>query len=236
MRSEIRRYVVRSLADQTVEELGGRRSILHRQKRDHVKLDRMLERLPDTSGNEQDELLDRICRLVFRHAFAEEAVLWPALRRSVADGEELTARVEREHQEITELVASLEQTAAGDPKRAQLIDRTVAMLRQDARDEEDLLLPRLQEAGRHPDAAPTRRELGAGAADRADAHPSDRLEAPAGTDAVGAAAQCHRPAARRPRPRRPPGALTVPAGTCHGQQWTRYGGPPDRAVAAAAPR
>lgn len=137
---------MRSLADQTVEELGGRRSILHRQRQDHVKLDRMLERLPDTSGDERDELLNRICRLVFTHAFAEEAVLWPALRRNLDDGEQLTARVEREHQQITEQVAALEQIAPDDPKRPQLIDRTVAMLRQDVRDEEDVLLPRLQQA------------------------------------------------------------------------------------------
>jgi hemerythrin superfamily protein len=137
---------VRSLADQTVEELGGRWSILHRQKQDHVELDTLLERLPDTSGEERDELLNRICRLVFTHAFAEEAVLWPALRRSLEDGEELTARVEREHQEITELVARLEQTPSGDPERAGLVDQTVALLREDVRDEEDLLLPRLQAA------------------------------------------------------------------------------------------
>jgi hypothetical protein len=99
---------VRSLADQTVEELGGRRSILHRQRQDHVKLDRMLRLLPETSGAERDQLINRICRLVFSHAFAEEAVLWPALRRSLEAGEDMTARVEREHQEITELVAALE--------------------------------------------------------------------------------------------------------------------------------
>ena len=136
---------MRSLADQTVEQLGGRRSILHRQKQDHVRLDAMLERLPDTSGEGREQLLHRICRLVFTHAFAEEAVLWPALRRSLDDGEELTAQVEREHQEITELVARLEQAPPG-PESASLMDRSVAVLRQDVRDEEDLLLPRLQEA------------------------------------------------------------------------------------------
>ncbi len=137
---------MKSLAVQSVEELGGRWSVLHRQKRDHVKLERMLEQLTDTTGDGHEELLHRICRLVFTHAFAEEAVLWPALRRTLEDGDELTARVEREHQEITELVASLEDTGLGDPDRAQLIQRTVTMLRQDVRDEEDILLPRLQEA------------------------------------------------------------------------------------------
>ena len=137
---------MKSVAVQSVEELGGRWSVLHRQKRDHVRLERMLEQLRDATGDDHDELMHRICRLVFTHAFAEEAVLWPALRRTVEDGDELTARVEREHQEITELVAALEDTRSGDPDRAELIQRTVTMLRQDVRDEEDVLLPRLQEA------------------------------------------------------------------------------------------
>jgi hypothetical protein len=137
---------VRSLSQQTVEELGGRWSVLHRQKRDHAELDRMIGRLVDNTGDEHDELINRICRLVFSHAFAEEAVLWPALRRHLPDGEQLTARVEREHQQITELVAELDRSARGDPARPALVQRTVAMLRQDVRDEEDLLLPRLQAA------------------------------------------------------------------------------------------
>lgn len=135
-----------SIADQSVEQLGGRRSILHRQERDHVKLDRLLKRLSGTHGEAQEDLLNQTFRLVFTHAFAEEAVLWPALRRWLDDGEELTRRVEREHQAITELVAQLERTDRDDPGRPDLIRRMVAMLRHDVRDEEDLLLPRLQEA------------------------------------------------------------------------------------------
>ena len=57
---QIRRHGVRSLAEQTVEELGGRWSILHRQKQDHVRLNDMMERLPSTEGDDQDELLNRI--------------------------------------------------------------------------------------------------------------------------------------------------------------------------------
>ena len=66
---------MKSLATQSVEELGGRRSILHRQKRDHIKLTGMLDRLPASSGEERNELLSQVSRLVFTHAFAEEAVL-----------------------------------------------------------------------------------------------------------------------------------------------------------------
>lgn len=138
---------MRSIAAQSVAELGGSWSVLARQKRDHIALDILLHRLGARSGQrQQEEVLARICRLVFTHAFAEEAVLWPALRRALPDGEELTLRVEAEHQEINELVTRLETTSVHDPDRAQLIDRVVALLRQDVRDEEDVLLPRLQAA------------------------------------------------------------------------------------------
>jgi hypothetical protein len=53
-------------------------------------------------------VLKETVQLVFSHAFAEETVLWPAVRRSVPDGEELTARVEQEHQRINDLVADIE--------------------------------------------------------------------------------------------------------------------------------
>src|SRR4051794_39989431 len=136
---------MRSLADQSAQELGGPLSVLARQKADHVRLERLLDELSCSNGEPQQELLNRIGRLVFSHAFAEEAVLWPALRRALPDGEELTARVEEEHQQITGLMSDLERSRPGDPGRSELIERSVALLRQDVRDEEDELLPRLQD-------------------------------------------------------------------------------------------
>jgi hemerythrin superfamily protein len=99
-----------SIAYQSIEELGGAGSVLVRQRRDHERLDELLRRVRATADTEQDEVLMRICRLVFPHAFAEEAVLWPALRRALPDGEEVTVHVEREHQEINEVVAALDRS------------------------------------------------------------------------------------------------------------------------------
>ncbi len=137
---------MRSIAEQSIDELGGTTSVLVRQKKDHIVLDVLLNRLVTTTGAEQQLTMNRICRLVFAHAFAEEAVLWPALRRTLPDGDELTLQVEEEHQEINELVTRLERLSPDDPDRQDVIDRTVELLRQDVRDEEDVLLPRLQEA------------------------------------------------------------------------------------------
>ncbi|MGY1711678.1 hemerythrin domain-containing protein [Geodermatophilus sp. SYSU D00758] len=135
----------RTIADQTVEELGGPGSVLARQRRDHEELDRLLHRLDGTTGREQEEVLTRIDRLVFSHAFAEETVLWPVIRRVLPDGDDLTLRVEREHQEVNELVSELEGLPHDGPRRAERLARLVTVLREDVRDEEDVLLPRLQE-------------------------------------------------------------------------------------------
>ena len=135
---------MRTIANQTVDELGGPWSVLTRQRRDHERLDELLRRVEATTGADQDRALLDVHRLVFPHAFAEESVLWPVLRSELDDGEELTLRVEREHQEVNELVVGLEEGASGSEREA-LVGRLVAVLREDVRDEEDLLLPRLQE-------------------------------------------------------------------------------------------
>jgi hemerythrin superfamily protein len=132
--------VSRSIADQTVEELGGPGSVLARQRADHV------DELDGTTGTSQEQVLRRIDRLVFSHAFAEETVLWPVLRRVLPDGDALTLQVEKEHQEVNELVSALEADGPDDPRRPARLARLVEVLREDVRDEEDVLFPRLQEA------------------------------------------------------------------------------------------
>ncbi|MEU1125050.1 hemerythrin domain-containing protein [Streptomyces sp. NPDC005899] len=137
-----------SIAGQSPAALGGETSILVRQRRDHAELDRLMNLYESSEESAHDRLgvLKDIVQLTFSHAFAEETVLWPLLRRLAPDGEELTSRVEREHQEINELVAELERTDPGSDTHELLVIRAFGLIRQDIRDEEDLLLPRLQEA------------------------------------------------------------------------------------------
>lgn len=104
-----------SLADQTLAELGGARSVLVRQKRDHIELDRLIHAVDESSGSQRQEYLNELCRLVFPHAFANE--LFTKLETLDVDSEEF----ER----------------LWGP-------RLVRLLREDVRDEEDRLLPMLQ--------------------------------------------------------------------------------------------
>ncbi|GGX71079.1 hypothetical protein GCM10010358_26930 [Streptomyces minutiscleroticus] len=137
----------RTIEEQTVEQLGGPNSILVRQRRDHAEMDRLMNlyRALD-DGEERERALKDLVQLVFSHAFAEESVLWPVVRRSVPEGEELTSRVEEEHQQINDLVSGIERLDAGDPEREAKVERVFALIQEDVRDEEDLLLPRLQDA------------------------------------------------------------------------------------------
>jgi hypothetical protein len=135
-----------SIADQSVEALGGPGSIIVRQRREHQRLDELARRVRATEGDERDEVLTQLCRLVFPHAFAEEAVLFPAARKRLADGDALSLDIEQEHQEINEVYAAVERSRSGDPGREELIERALALLDADVREEEDELLPRLRAA------------------------------------------------------------------------------------------
>jgi hemerythrin superfamily protein len=135
---------MRSIADQSTAQLGGPMSILVRQRADHVELDRLIQQLSGESGEAYERTFAKLNRLVFSHAFAEEAVLWPLLRRLFPEGEQLTLQVEQEHQEVNELVVALDEHRQG-PDRERLQTRLFEVLREDVRDEEDELLPRLQD-------------------------------------------------------------------------------------------
>jgi hemerythrin superfamily protein len=136
-----------SISQQDVDALGGPGSILVRQRREHVRLHELIGRVRATQGAEQDEVLTQLCRLVFPHAFAEEAVLFPAARKVLgATGEAETLDIEHEHQEINEVWAAVERSRRGDPGREELIEQAITLLDHDVREEEDELLPRMRAA------------------------------------------------------------------------------------------
>ena len=137
-----------TIADQSTEELGGRTSILARQRADHARLERLMARARQTAeagGIAHQVALRAVARLVFTHAFAEEAVLFPAARRVLPEGDPLTLRIETDHQEVDELVTRLDRSSSTGPEHRELMERTFAVLDHDVRTEEDELLPRLQQ-------------------------------------------------------------------------------------------
>ncbi|AIR96353.1 hemerythrin domain-containing protein [Streptomyces glaucescens] len=140
--------MTQSIAERSAADLGGKGSILLRQRRDHATLDRLMDDwlAAGAADPRRERLWQDIVQLVFSHAFAEETVLWPVLRRVSPAGEELTAQVEEEHQAINDLLARVEKADPDDPRRDAWIEEAFVLIREDIRDEEDVLLPRLRDA------------------------------------------------------------------------------------------
>jgi hemerythrin superfamily protein len=81
-----------------------------------------------------------------RHAFAEETVLFPAYRQYLpSSGDVVTAHIESEHQAVNDSLKRLQDIDPQDPAYAELVSSTFEVIRDDARNEEDILLPQLQQ-------------------------------------------------------------------------------------------
>ncbi|MCK0176059.1 hemerythrin domain-containing protein [Mycolicibacterium sp. F2034L] len=225
-----------SLADQTADDLGGPHSVLTRQKRDHVELDRLLHRIDESDGATRQDHLTQLCRLVFPHAFAEESVLWPAIRKWVPQGEPLTLEIEREHQEINELFTELEKLPPDDPEHRRLWERIKSLLREDVRDEEDRLLPMLQDALDRDTLVRLGWAWEAVRRISPDPAASGRGATAAGQRRGGRTADSARPRPRSTGPGGTPVDRTDGRATGLGQRGPRAGGRRHRTRAAAHPR
>lgn len=142
-----RRDELTSVADQTEEQRGGPASILSRQSADHADLDALMhayeaEADADARGRVVAELSER----ALRHAFAEETVLFPAYRRHLpGDHDDLTAHIQGDHQQVNEMLVDLQRADPRSPGYDAQVRRMFEVIRHDAHDEEDGLLPRLQQ-------------------------------------------------------------------------------------------
>jgi hypothetical protein len=137
---------VKSLAHQSDAELGGPWSVLVRQQRDHTTVDRLLEDVLAASAPDHSAALRSAARAVFPHAFADEVVLWPELCRVLPEGRELTMRVELQHREVNDLWLHLEGGEPTRQERERIVERVVTVVRDVIRDQDEVLLPRLQES------------------------------------------------------------------------------------------
>lgn len=78
-----------------------------------------------------------------RHSVAEEAYLYPAVRKHVPDGDAIADRELKDHAEAERTMKELEGCAADDPKFDRLITRLMTEIRHHLRDEENELFPAL---------------------------------------------------------------------------------------------
>jgi hypothetical protein len=114
--------------------------------RDHARMEALLQRYEGGGPEDRRRVYGAIRDLVTTHAFAEETVLFPWARRILADGDAMTAAIEREHQRANELMEAMEQLDPGEVSFTAHAEELFPLLRTDARQEEDVLLPAMAAA------------------------------------------------------------------------------------------
>jgi hemerythrin superfamily protein len=114
-------------------------------KADHREVEEFfgkIEQLPPGDPRRKQYAEEATIELV-RHSVAEEAYLYPAVRKHVPDGDEIADRELEDHAEAERTMKELEGRAADDPEFDRLITRLMTEIRHHLRDEESNLFPRL---------------------------------------------------------------------------------------------
>jgi hemerythrin superfamily protein len=78
------------------------------------------------------------------HAEIEEAVFYPAVRRALAEGDELAGEALHEHQEVKEGLTEIEQLSADDPHFEARVMTLINDVRHHVNEEEGEILPKLR--------------------------------------------------------------------------------------------
>ncbi len=114
---------------------------------DHREVEQMfteLEQLGEGDVDRRRKLTEKVIIELVRHAVAEEAYLYPAVRELVPGGDELADRELAEHAEAEQTMKQLEQTDVDDPDHAVLLDQLMSVIRAHVQEEEGELFPQLR--------------------------------------------------------------------------------------------
>jgi hemerythrin superfamily protein len=112
-------------------------------KEDHRTVESLFTRL---ESEIDQETLDEVVKELSVHAVIEEQVLYPALRNVLGEGDELADHSIDEHQEVKELLNSIEKGGADGEDTPTLVAELIANVRQHVREEENKIFPALRAA------------------------------------------------------------------------------------------
>lgn len=113
---------------------------------DHRAVDQVFGELE--SGNSPEErraLADHVIAELVRHSVAEEHYVYPAVRRSLPNGEQLADRELSEHAEAENTMKDLDGLDPTDPRFDQLLGQLISAIREHVEHEESELFPKLRE-------------------------------------------------------------------------------------------
>jgi hemerythrin superfamily protein len=123
------------------------RNIIDEILEDHREVGEYFNQIEDNSDPHlRGALVERVITELVRHSVGEEQYVYPAARKMLPNGEELTEHEIEEHAEAEEVMRKLEGTDADDPAFDGLVQQLIKEVRHHIEDEEKDLLPQLAEA------------------------------------------------------------------------------------------
>jgi Hemerythrin HHE cation binding domain len=126
--------------------VGGHRDLIDVVQADHGVLETLFAELErrNVGSERRRDLLDVTIAELVRHANAEEQYLYPAVRRYLADRDDVVERELTEHRDAERLMNDLMSTDVDHPEFETLVARLIRRMRAHIRGEEKLLLAPLR--------------------------------------------------------------------------------------------
>jgi hemerythrin superfamily protein len=123
------------------------RNIIDEIVEDHREVQEYFSQIEDNSDPQlRGALVERVITELVRHSVGEEQYVYPAARKVLPNGEELTEHEIEEHAEAEEVMRKLESTDPDDPAYDELVQQLIKDVRHHIDDEEEDLLPQLAKA------------------------------------------------------------------------------------------
>jgi hemerythrin superfamily protein len=114
---------------------------------DHREVEQMFQEFePATTPEQKREIADRAIIELVKHSEAEEQAVYPAMRKSLPNGDELVEHEISEHSEAEQIMNSLDGMDPSDPQFDPLMHQLMGAIRHHIQEEEGDAFPRFRQA------------------------------------------------------------------------------------------
>ena len=112
---------------------------------DHREVEQMFAEFEQATSKEQKETLrDRIIIELVRHSEAEEQAVYPMIRKTIDNGEQIVEHEIDEHSKAERIMKELDTMSADDPQFGVLMQQLMASIKEHVAEEENDVFPQFR--------------------------------------------------------------------------------------------